>query len=72
MAAQQKIVIFANGCARRVDGGATLGMLAREFKLDYRGILVECNGVALLPHEWPGRRLQHGDRVEFLRVTAGG
>jgi sulfur carrier protein ThiS len=25
-----------------------------------------------LREEWAGRTLQHGDRVEFIRVVAGG
>ena len=32
----------------------------------------EHNGVALHRHEWPQRSLAEGDRVEFVRVVAGG
>ncbi len=34
-------------------------------------VLVELNGVALRPDEWP-RALQSGDVVELLRIVAGG
>ena len=34
-------------------------------------VLVELNGTALRPDEWP-RPLAEGDRVEILRIVAGG
>jgi len=37
-----------------------------------QSILVEHNGLALHRHEWPGRSLAEGDRIEFIRVVAGG
>jgi sulfur carrier protein ThiS len=33
---------------------------------------VEHNGVALRRRDWPNERLRGGDRVEILRVAAGG
>jgi len=35
-------------------------------------VLVERNGEALLRQEWDQRRVEHGDRLEFVRVVAGG
>jgi sulfur carrier protein len=35
-------------------------------------ILVEHNGLAVHRHEWPKRPLAEGDRIEFIRVVAGG
>jgi thiamine biosynthesis protein ThiS len=70
--AQKKISIFANGKARQIDGQRTIGSLAEELKLHANMILVELNGSALLPGEWPGQKLEHGDRVEFFKVVAGG
>jgi thiamine biosynthesis protein ThiS len=70
--AQHKITIFANGNARQVDGQMTIGNLADELKLNPNSVLVECNGSALLHSEWPEQKLEHGDRVEFFRVVAGG
>jgi len=35
-------------------------------------VLVELNGVALLRSEWESQTLQEGDRLEILRVAAGG
>ena len=69
---QGRLSIFVNGRARQVDGSMTLGELAASCQLDARRLLVELNGETLLRDEWPGRTLQHGDRIEFIRVVAGG
>jgi thiamine biosynthesis protein ThiS len=67
-----RLSIFVNGHARQVGSSMTLGELAASFKLDPKRVLTELNGETLLREEWPGRTLQHGDRVEFIRVVAGG
>ncbi len=36
------------------------------------GVLVEYNGRALFPSEWAGVTLAEGDRLEILRIAAGG
>ena len=69
---QARLSIFVNGRARQIDGSQTLGELATDCRLEARRLLVELNGETLLRDEWPGRTLQHGDRVEFIRVVAGG
>ena len=50
---------------RLLDFIASLGMSPA-------GILVERNGLALLKDEWEQTRLADGDRIEILRVVAGG
>ncbi len=72
MLTQNKIVIFANGKARQMDGTISIGQLADSFGLNWKTVLVELNGQALLRNEWPEKKLEHGDRVEFFRVVAGG
>jgi sulfur carrier protein len=67
-----RLSIFVNGRARQVPAAMTLGELAASFDLDARRLLVELNGQTLPREQWPGRTLQHGDRVEFIRVVAGG
>jgi thiamine biosynthesis protein ThiS len=67
-----RIAIFVNGQARQVAAATTLGQLAQECRLDARRLLVELNRVTLAREEWPARSLQHGDRVEFIQVVAGG
>jgi sulfur carrier protein len=69
---QGRLSIFVNGHARQVSGTTTLGGLAESCGLDARRLLVELNGQTLAREEWPARTLQHGDRVEFIRVVAGG
>ncbi len=69
---QQRLSIFVNGHARQVGATTTLGELAVDCGLDARRLLVELNQETLLRDEWPVRTLQHGDRVEFIRVVAGG
>jgi len=41
-------------------------------KLSPKMILVEHNNRALLRTEWKGLTLEHGDRLELIRVVAGG
>jgi len=67
-----RLSIFVNGHARQVSTTTTLGELAASCGLDARQLLVELNLETLPREEWPGRTLQHGDRVEFIRVVAGG
>ena len=69
---QRRLSIFVNGRARQVGDSMTLGELAAGCGLEARRLLVELNGQTLLREEWPARTLQHGDRVEFIRVVAGG
>jgi len=67
-----RLSIFLNGRARQVPAAMTLGELAVSCSLDPKRLLVEINRETLLRDEWPGRALQHGDRVEFIKVVAGG
>jgi len=69
---QGRLSVFVNGHARQVSGTMTLGELAESCGLDARRLLVELNNHTLSRDEWPARTLQHGDRVEFIRVVAGG
>ena len=37
-----------------------------------RSVVVEHNGEAVAPSEFPQRRLQPGDRLEIVKIVAGG
>ncbi|MGB9475912.1 MAG: sulfur carrier protein ThiS [Candidatus Udaeobacter sp.] len=50
----------------------TIAELVDRYKLPPQSILVEHNGLALHRYEWSERRLTEGDRIEFIRVVAGG
>jgi len=46
--------------------------LVTELGLAKGTVLVEHNGTALRPAEWAERSVKDGDRIELLRLTAGG
>jgi sulfur carrier protein len=66
------VTISLNG--ERVDArqAKTIGQLIDRYQLPPQSILVEHNGLAVHRHEWAERSLAEGDRVEFIRVVAGG
>ena len=50
----------------------TIAELIDRYQLPAQSILVEHNGLAVHRHEWAERALAEGDRIEFIRVVAGG
>lgn len=66
------IKVQLNGEAREVFDGQPLTELLDALGLPPSTLLVEHNGRALLRAEWAEVRLAAGDRVEILRVVAGG
>lgn len=50
----------------------TISQLIDRYELPRQSILVEHNGLAVHRHEWSERALAEGDRIEFVRVVAGG
>lgn len=66
------MTVWLNGERRDVDGAATIAELATRLGLAPHSVLVEHNGVALREREWSERQLNDGDRIEFVRVAAGG
>jgi thiamine biosynthesis protein ThiS len=64
--------IFVNGEAINCDDGTTVEQLVERHKLSPEMTLVERNGIALHRREWETEHLQANDRLEILRVAAGG
>jgi thiamine biosynthesis protein ThiS len=64
--------IFVNGEGADYEDGLTVEELVRQHGLSPASTLVELNGVALHRREWGARMLGENDRVEILRVAAGG
>jgi len=64
--------IAVNGESVDARDAKTIAELIDRYGLQLQSILVEHNGLALHRHEWPERRLTEGDRIEFIRVVAGG
>ena len=66
------MMISLNGEQIDVRGASTIEELVARFDLPPQAVLIEHNGLALHRHEWPNKSLAEGDRIEFLRVVAGG
>jgi sulfur carrier protein len=66
------VKISLNGESVDVRGTETIAELIDRYRLPAQSILVEHNGLAVHRHEWPQRLLSEGDRIEFIRVVAGG
>jgi thiamine biosynthesis protein ThiS len=64
--------IAVNGESVDTREAKTIAELIERYQLPPQSILVEHNGLAVHRHEWPKRLLTEGDRIEFIRVVAGG
>lgn len=64
--------LIVNGDARQILRATNIAELIDELGLPAPAILVEHNGLALRREEWPGRALSEGDRIELVRIVAGG
>jgi sulfur carrier protein len=64
--------ISLNGEEADPGGAQTVAELIDRFELSADTILIEHNGVALHRREWPEKPLTDGDRIEIIRVAAGG
>ena len=65
------MTLWVNGEAREVQA-AVLPELVSELGLPLAAVLVEHNGTALRRDEWTECVLGEGDRIEIVRVVAGG
>lgn len=66
------MTVWLNGERAETRGAQTISELAERYGLPPNSILIEHNGVALHQREWPQRELAEDDRIEFIRVVAGG
>lgn len=66
------MTVWLNGEVAEARGAGTVAELAERYGLQPHTILIEHNGAALHQREWAERRLAEADRVEFIRVVAGG
>jgi sulfur carrier protein len=64
--------VWVNGEAVETNGLTTVAELARHYGLRPNMVLIEHNADALHQREWVERLLAEGDRIEFVRVVAGG
>lgn len=66
------MTITLNGKACRDINSQTIEALIRELKLPPETLLIEHNETALYRGEWSQQALKDGDKIEFVRVVAGG
>lgn len=66
------MTVSVNGERRELARARTVAELVDELGLPAPALLIEHNGVALVRSEWMTTVLADGDRIELLRVTAGG
>ena len=64
--------VIANG--RRIESNlpCSLEKFLTAQQLLPRSVVVEHNGKAVAPSEFPKRQLQSGDRLEIVKIVAGG
>ncbi|PYK21026.1 MAG: thiamine biosynthesis protein ThiS [Verrucomicrobia bacterium] len=66
------MTISLNGESVDSREAKTIAELIDRYQFPPQSILVEHNGLAVHRHEWTERLLAEGDRVELIRVVAGG
>ena len=64
--------VTANGQTIPVVFPCTLQQFLIAQQLPPRSVVVEHNGEAVAPSEFPGRALAPGDRLEIVKIVAGG
>ncbi len=69
---QSPFTLHINGEVKELVASRTLADLVAELDLAPATVLLEINGEAPLRSAWPDTPLATGDRVEILRIAAGG
>ena len=64
--------VTANGQVVAARLPCTIEQFLVAQSLPPRSVVVEHNGEAVAPSEFPGRQLAAGDRLEIVRIVAGG
>jgi thiamine biosynthesis protein ThiS len=64
--------VIANGQSVEAELPCTIEAFLLAQKLLPRSVVVEHNGEAVAPSEFSNRSLKDGDRLEIVRIVAGG
>jgi thiamine biosynthesis protein ThiS len=64
--------VSVNGEETDAKGAKTVAELVERYQMPPQAVLIEHNGIALHRREWHERVLTKGDRIEIIRVVAGG
>lgn len=68
----EKPFVTANGKPVDANLPCTIEQFLMTQKLLPRSVVVEHNGEAVAPSEFPNRILAAGDRLEIVKIVAGG
>ena len=64
--------IIVNGRTLEAALPSSIEQFLISRQLPPKSVVVEHNGEAVAPSEFAGRLLQNGDRVEVVKIVAGG
>ena len=64
--------IWINGEPADSNGASNIAELAAKYDFKPNTVLIEHNAVALHLREWAERTLAEDDKIEVVRVVAGG
>ena len=64
--------VWVNGEPAEISGLTNVAELAAHYGFQANTVLIEHNATALHQREWAERLLAEGDRIEVVRVVAGG
>jgi thiamine biosynthesis protein ThiS len=64
--------VFANGTVIEADVPCSIEKFLVAQNLLPRSVVVEHNGEAVAPSEFSHRQLKAGDRLEIVKIVAGG
>ena len=64
--------IWVNGELVETNGATNVADVAAQYGFGPNTVLIEHNAVALHQREWRERPLNEADKIEFIRVVAGG
>jgi thiamine biosynthesis protein ThiS len=67
-----QVIVVANGKQIQATLPSSLEQFLIAQHLLPRSGVVELNGEAIAPSEFPRRQLQAGDRLEIVKIVAGG
>lgn len=66
------MTIALNGKSIDAGSATTVRELIENLGFAPEMVLIEQNGVALIRREWSQKKIAEGDKIELLRVAAGG
>ena len=66
------MTVTANGSEVALAEPRSLTRFLEDLNLPPRSVVVELNGEAVAPSEFPERMVRSGDRLEIVRIVAGG